>query len=407
MEGLDETYGQAMERIDGQRRESRELSKKILMWVVFARRPLLISELRYALAVQPDSTELDEDFLPSTDLILSLCGGLVTVDNESGIIRLVHYTTQQYLLRTRDHWSLTPQADITSTCITYLSFDTFGKQMCQTDEQFGILLQLNPFYIYAAQNWGHHFLEVRTQVKGLSPSMLDIFGQDESELQQLQCVTPPAYSALKQDVLTFLESKNHVSNACRHKFYLGSGDNWWKSLGFDSDGVPSTTGMHIAAEFGLVDLVLALLAKGHDPCALDSDGRTPLYCAAINGHKLTVRLLLAQDDVDVNSKDILGCTQLSRAAEAGYERVVKLLLARNDIDVKDRDKNGLSPLSHAASHGHEAVVKLLLAHGGFDINARDIWGNTPLALAAQRGQEAVGRLLLTHVTIRGFRGFGG
>lgn len=106
IEGLDKTYEQAMERIEGQGNGLRLLAKRILAWIVNAERPLSTAELRHALAVQPGAVKLNEDYLPSIKVLRSVCAGLVTVDEESDIIRLVHYTTQDYFRRTQDRKSV-------------------------------------------------------------------------------------------------------------------------------------------------------------------------------------------------------------------------------------------------------------------------------------------------------------
>ena len=97
---LDHAYAQAMERIVGQEGGLRELVKKVLSWVTCAKRPLTTLELQHALAVEIGTSELDEENLPEIEDMVSLCAGLVTVDRESNVIRLVHYTTQQYFERT-------------------------------------------------------------------------------------------------------------------------------------------------------------------------------------------------------------------------------------------------------------------------------------------------------------------
>jgi ankyrin repeat protein len=47
-----------------------------------------------------------------------------------------------------------------------------------------------------------------------------------------------------------------------------------------------------------------------------------------------VRLLLAQDDVNVNLEDSDELTLLTMATLRGKEGAVKLLLARNDVDAR-------------------------------------------------------------------------
>jgi hypothetical protein len=109
-----------------------------------------------ALATQPDSKALDNDDKPTAKIMRSICAGLITIDEESNIIRLVHYTTKEYLDRTWERWFPKAHKDITKICVTYLSFTVFADGQCQTDEEFERRLEQHPFYSYAANNWGHH-----------------------------------------------------------------------------------------------------------------------------------------------------------------------------------------------------------------------------------------------------------
>ena len=94
-EALDFMYIFGMERIQGQALHIAELAKRVLSWITCARRPLTTSELQHALAVEAGQSELNQDNLEEIDIMVSVCAGLVTVDQESDIIRLVHYTTQE------------------------------------------------------------------------------------------------------------------------------------------------------------------------------------------------------------------------------------------------------------------------------------------------------------------------
>ena len=85
-----------MERIEGQVIHQNELAKQVLSWITCAKRPLTTAELQHALAVEVDEAELDEENVPQIEDMVSVCAGLVTIDEESDIIRLVHYTTQDY-----------------------------------------------------------------------------------------------------------------------------------------------------------------------------------------------------------------------------------------------------------------------------------------------------------------------
>lgn len=152
----DYAYEKAMERIECSDVDSRELAKQVLLWITCSKRPLSTSELQYALAVEVGEAELDEENLLQIEDIVSVCTGLVTVDKESSIIRLVHYTTQEYFERARHNLFPRAESKITITCITYLSFNRFDSGFCSTEDEFKWRLQSNQFFKYAARNWGHH-----------------------------------------------------------------------------------------------------------------------------------------------------------------------------------------------------------------------------------------------------------
>jgi hypothetical protein len=103
--------------------------------------------------VEPGEAELDPDNLPHVEDLLSVCAGLVVVDWESAVIRLVHYTTQEYFERIKDTWDPGAPLHITSICLTYLSFDKFRTGSCSSDEKFEKRLQESKFLDYAAKHW--------------------------------------------------------------------------------------------------------------------------------------------------------------------------------------------------------------------------------------------------------------
>ncbi len=77
IEGLDMTYEQAMERIDSQSPNSRNLAKRILAWLVYSKRLLLTEELQHALAIRPgalDTKKLNDRLSPTkASIVVSLC----------------------------------------------------------------------------------------------------------------------------------------------------------------------------------------------------------------------------------------------------------------------------------------------------------------------------------------------
>lgn len=347
-----------MERIEGQSADSQDLAKQALGWITCSKTPLTTLELQHALAVEIGLSSLDEDNLPEIEDVVSVCAGLVTVDEGSGIIRVVHYTTQEYFDRNWTSWFHNAQKDIAKTCVTYLLFSTFKNGFCPTDDEFKARLRLNPLYEYAAQNWAHH----------ASTGSIE---EDELILAFLQ--SDAAVSASSQVLLSIFRTY--------HKY-----GKWQPS---------EIRGVHLAAYFGLVKSMTALLKKGHHPDSKVSSGSwTPLSWAVVNGHEAMVELLLATAGVNVNLKDSLGETPLSCAIRYRQEAVAKLLLATAKVDINARSLTGATPLFKAVTSVDAVFVKLLVTTAGIDVNSKNLEGDTPLFEAARFGHVEVVKLLL-------------
>jgi hypothetical protein len=135
-EALNKAYDGAIERIEGQLPGKTARAKGVLSWITCAQRPLTTDELCHALAVEVGELELDKDNIPDIEEIVSVCAGLVTIDKESEIIRLVHYTAQDYLTSILEKWNPSAQDDIASTCLTYLRFNSFRSGSSPSDAEF-------------------------------------------------------------------------------------------------------------------------------------------------------------------------------------------------------------------------------------------------------------------------------
>jgi hypothetical protein len=348
-----------MQRISSQDEEDTKLAEQVLCWITHAFKPLTITEVQHALAVGPGDVNFDEDALPDQDILVSVCAGLVTIDQESNIIRLVHYTTQEYFERICTTRFPYAQSRIATTCLLYISFDAFAEGYCRSYQEMEARLHKYPLLEYAAQHWGDHAR-----------------GDPEEAIEEL-CL-----KFLKHN--SKLVCSNQVMHLSEYRYFE-----------YSQRFPKHVTGLHVAASFGLAGIVQVLLASGGiDADSKDKYGQTPLRFAAENGHERVVQLLLAHKGIDANSKDEGGRTPLSWAAENGHERVVQLLLAHKGIDADSKDEGGRTPLLRAAEDGHERVVQLLLAHESIDANSKDYYHiQTPLSRAAENGHERVVQLL--------------
>ncbi|KAE8386109.1 hypothetical protein BDV23DRAFT_187582 [Aspergillus alliaceus] len=158
LQTYDSAYDNAIQRIEGQVTDQKDLAWQCLSWIICAKRPLTIVELRSALAVEIGESEFDGESLLDLDDIVSVCAGLITVtaDPSDNIIRLGHYKAQEYFERTWNRRFLDAPKDIASICVTYPSFDAFLSGICLSDAEYEARLEEYPLYSCAARNWGHH-----------------------------------------------------------------------------------------------------------------------------------------------------------------------------------------------------------------------------------------------------------
>jgi ankyrin repeat protein len=386
-EAYDEAYDKAMERINSQALDEEKLAKQALSWITCAKRPLSSLELQHALAVEIGEAALDEDNISMVDDIVSVCAGLVTVDEESRMIRLVHHTTQDYFVRKRSIWFPNAEAEIAAVCLSYISFEDFESGPCPTDEEFAKRMHSHPLYKYAACNWGHH-----ARAAGSTVQNIDSFVRSEVQLDAaFQALTMtdleheyPEYSQMFPKAMTSLHLVAYFG-------LQAPSSQLAKKEVLDLPNSRGLTPMSIAASRGHIDTVRLLLEHGADLSATDDNGSTPLTWAAEKGHENIARLLL-ENGADVDAKDNYGQTPLCLAASYGEEEVAKLLL-KNGADVDTRDERGQTPLCLAASYGEEGMVRLLLENGA-DIESKDESGQGPLCLAAMHENEAIAKLLI-------------
>lgn len=171
---LDELYRQTLKRIRKQAGDDGVLGMRILSWLAHARRPLSVDELRHGLAVEfnnddDDDNEvmpeqLDEDNLLSPGSLVDVCAGLVIIDSTSQIIRLVHYTTQEFFDKSRLDIFKDADLDISRACLTYLSYNIFSKP--PIPQVAWKALQSYPFLNYASRYW---FLHAKSGLRAENP----------------------------------------------------------------------------------------------------------------------------------------------------------------------------------------------------------------------------------------------
>ena len=420
---LNETYDEAISRIQGQVFEHKQLAMLALTWISCALRPLRVEELRHALAIRPGDHDLDPDALPDISLVVSVSAGLITIDEESQTVRLVHFTIEEYFQR-RVH-NLFPGADIliTETCMTYLSFHRLDD-IKTSENTIAAASGEDVFLDYASTYWGYHC--VPAVEHALQDQILDFLSG--KELPQLSKPLLPNEAVGSDDDPNFPTVKVTavrllVKFCLMHILGIYLKRNRWSgipnssltALLHETIGVGHTDMMELLFAHGVLsphgpdnknrtplllaarrgrDSVVKFLFEKYDVAAdcRDNSKRTPLLYAAMRRHESIVRLLLLRDDVEADAQDEWKRTPLLYVAETGHDEIAKLLIDREDVDADHQDRWGRTPLWWATANRHINIIKFLLQRD-VDPNRRDEDRGTPLSLAKLQGHNDIVEML--------------
>ncbi len=91
-DNIKKAYDETMKRVNHQGKHKSALASCIFGWIAFAKRPLIVLELQHALAVEPGTATLNPENLCNEDILVSICGGLVVIDQtgwDRDIVRFV------------------------------------------------------------------------------------------------------------------------------------------------------------------------------------------------------------------------------------------------------------------------------------------------------------------------------
>ncbi|KAA8895957.1 hypothetical protein FN846DRAFT_967255 [Sphaerosporella brunnea] len=191
-ETLFETYDRILDGI-GTRKDRRgvgrnssqtkTLAQKAFLWLVHSIEPLTLDELVEALAIEEDSngsTTLDrtKTFYDPKGL-LRTCRSLLNYDHKTGIVKLCHYTVEEYLVsdylrqRSTNSYYAVDKKDsprvvirLAKIVLRYLLLEDFS-QPCVSDNDLDSRLTKYKFYRWCTFNWFEHIRKAKTEDEGL------------------------------------------------------------------------------------------------------------------------------------------------------------------------------------------------------------------------------------------------
>ncbi|KAJ5383653.1 hypothetical protein N7517_001564 [Penicillium concentricum] len=404
--GLDAAYVEAMSRIENQHPDEVETAKDVLCWISCATRPLTPLELQHALAIEDDQPFLDEDNVPDIEDLVSVCAGLVTFDEQSGVVRLVHYTMQDFFDRTKD--SLFPGAHhkIATRCISYLSFDVFSNASVEiSGKQYDTMLRENPLTEYSAENLRYHIHQQEIDLGLVSRlfrgqwsfyTLLYVWERDAPWSHNL--TTPQLWAPLyirhlpKARLDIYLAACLDLVQTMKTILEDDAGDTC------DFERETGLTPLWCAALYDSWAVVDLLLNFGAYPSAQQFIEFTPLMVAIHCNHTETAQLLIGSganinDEIHhTESEDHEGIDIPLLLAIARRNEVLVRCLVERGVIIEPRGSRKHGPLDLAALHNHDAIFDFL-----FEVIDRNSSGSDYhflLCCAAMGGREHIVTRLL-------------
>ena len=364
---IGDTYDQAIERIEATNEDDRKIVMNFLLWITFSTRPLSVAEVEHATSTTADSSGIDPDEIVNASDLTSMCAGLVIID-ASDIVRLVHFSAQNYFRENREKWFSNGDLILAQNCLTYVTFKAFENGPCSgptESKDFKRRTIQYPLLEYCCCCWGIHASRA---------------------LQQDELTDP---------VLDFLNSKPHLDSAVQALWYSDS------PYVADWDVKSGVHPLHLAAFCGLDPVVLKLLRAGGPVDCRDSLGTTPLMYAASGGHVSVVQSLL-KNGANPNLVCERSSSSLHRAIAVNDVNIARTLLDHPNIDLSilDTSRNDATSLMLAASLRRSQILPIILHKPGLDVNfGSGAYKSTALTLAASSGDAQIVRQVLSHPNV--------
>ncbi|KAH6907880.1 hypothetical protein BKA70DRAFT_1189352 [Coprinopsis sp. MPI-PUGE-AT-0042] len=366
---IEEVYQQTWKRIKEQSPDMFIVTRSTLIWVLCAVRSLKIEELRHAVATCPATHKFDCRRLVDEATLMGLCRGLVSIEEETNIVRFVHYTAKDIVQGLVSESFPHPDSLPASVCMAILAEPRFQQTTVDDRGRLMDTLETETLVAYAYEHWSTHarkslddttlFGRLSQFIQGCCTFPVGLLGGPRWLVDILEPIHMAAYFDFPLSVVGYghLCNPNHPTpHKGRTPLTLAT---WKNSLGAMTELL------------SLPDILVN---------AADKDGDIPLTYAMGLRKKGSLSLLLAHPKINVNARNPYGVTALMRVSS---EEKAVLLLTHPRIKPNLVNCNGVTALMYASCSGSLKVVKVLLADLRVQVNLKSKAGKTALDMAEE------------------------
>ncbi|KAH6902424.1 hypothetical protein BKA70DRAFT_1229076 [Coprinopsis sp. MPI-PUGE-AT-0042] len=299
----------------------------ILLWMVFAARPLSVDELQFAVMLD-EGFPVDKERIIPYDSLVSLCHGLIAIEKKSRTVRLIHSTAGDALKPLILNTVPDPHGYLAALCIRRLK--SCGCVKAEDEGRLFAVFRQNKLSEYAYDWWAYHVrrstsVEIERAALDFLVSLTAFpikvsrylyFCNDFSSIHLAAWYNLPrqASSLMKRGYKAGKPSHSSQWTALMAASYRGH-----ISVATELIRPSGAHGQQAANTWENIKNRIKGLFRIFDPCtnAVDVRGRSALILAAMMGHAAIVQMLLGAG-ARVNTADDQGYTALMAAAMRGH-----------------------------------------------------------------------------------------
>ena len=414
----------------------------MLLWILFAKRPLGLREFQMAVTMMlrpdraMDEAQVEKQISPADFKlrIESHCGGLVEIVESGSLVQLVHQTAKEYLMNNPERWlgSITEEQlhvqghlELGRTCLTYLMLPALSNEPLKSLEGFttggpqaqkyDYLFAQHWLLAYAALHWMDHVdasSDVADALATLSREYVEKHAQNFFDSKYHSREQTTYFWRSEPLPLLCAKGRAHLVKAVLD---AGANVNAETELGY--------TCLSCAADRGQLEVLRVLVGRGARAGRGGLGSRNTLLDAVAAGNVELVRLLLEHgahheraryhvhesfqaaylEDKDEIVRAFLGkgvghteLNLIGRKQQNGSEgddiRLVKALSGYG-VDLDLRDDDNCTALVRSARDGHRQLLRTLIRLGA-NVNLKGGDGRTALSWAAGNGDDAAVDVLM-------------
>ena len=311
---LEQTYRNILAKI---KKDQIQMAKQALFWLCFSLGPMRFSELCEAVIIPEDGIVITDDMrLLRPEVLLRICGSLISYDRSTKRVVLAHSSVKQYLTSQTIQLSdvgefyfneATADNEIAIRCLNYLNHPVFSSGYCTSNQALMQRFREWPLLPYLADLLFNHlvYITLDDRIKMILLRFFKTHSQPRGGNfgAWVEAFTPGANDYIETSTPLYYASRFGLLPIVRMILALEGTKNL-EAPG----GVYGSSPLHVATWQGRTDVVRELLKAGANAREVNLDGK-PALLWAVKYHFVEIERMLrdagARFEEGMNLEDLM------------------------------------------------------------------------------------------------------